>query len=298
MWDLLGERPAPRRAARHDHPRHRPVWESNHVWLIFAIVAALHVLSARVRRHRDRLNAPLTLALIGIVLRGAAFVFRNYASDTPALARTLDGRVRRVVDHRAVLFGDAVGALATGRYAWTSPFALAVGAVRGRAVRADRGGLPLRETPPARCATTSAAARSAPRSPSGCGLVPALLAHTSSRRSSPRSPARRRASRSRVAMLLGIVVMLLRRARAGTPRPRRGRRRSARGAGAAGSARRRPRSSRPLDARTAAASPAMLNAFLIAAGGRGRPHPVAAAAVRRLQRPAPNASPSDVGFDV
>jgi len=34
------------------------------------------------------LNAPLTLALLGIVLRGAAFVFRNYTSDNAMLART------------------------------------------------------------------------------------------------------------------------------------------------------------------------------------------------------------------
>ena len=64
MWDLLAS--GPRRDAQRDLIGHAigPVWESNHVWLIFAIVAALHVLSARVRRHRDRaLNVPLTLVL-------------------------------------------------------------------------------------------------------------------------------------------------------------------------------------------------------------------------------------------
>ena len=55
-----------------------PIWEANHVWLIFAIVLisaafpkALAVLSVA-------LDTPLLLMLIGITLRGSAFAFRHY----------------------------------------------------------------------------------------------------------------------------------------------------------------------------------------------------------------------------
>jgi cytochrome d ubiquinol oxidase subunit II len=55
-----------------------PIWEANHVWLIFAIILisaafpkALAVLSVA-------LDTPLLLMLIGITLRGSAFAFRHY----------------------------------------------------------------------------------------------------------------------------------------------------------------------------------------------------------------------------
>jgi cytochrome d ubiquinol oxidase subunit II len=116
VWDLLawGPRRAAQRAAITEAIG--PVWESNHVWLIFAFADIA-----------TGLNAPLCFALVGIVMRGAAFVFRNYATDSPALVS-----VWTVVFGIASLitpfwFGDAIGALATGNYAWLSPFALSTG---------------------------------------------------------------------------------------------------------------------------------------------------------------------------
>jgi cytochrome d ubiquinol oxidase subunit II len=127
VWDLLAT--GPRRAQQ----RHAiteamgPVWEANHVWLIFAIVTSFTCFPAAYADISIGLYAPLSLALVGIVLRGAAFVFRNYASDVPAIADTWTG-VFGIASLLAPFFlGDAIGALATGHYAWTSPFALAVG---------------------------------------------------------------------------------------------------------------------------------------------------------------------------
>ncbi|MBV8371089.1 MAG: cytochrome d ubiquinol oxidase subunit II, partial [Candidatus Eremiobacteraeota bacterium] len=88
VWDLFAS--GPRRQAQRDTISDAigPVWESNHVWLIFAWVALFTCFPPAYADVGTYLNAPLTLALLGIVLRGAAFVFRNYASDDPTMART------------------------------------------------------------------------------------------------------------------------------------------------------------------------------------------------------------------
>jgi cytochrome d ubiquinol oxidase subunit II len=127
VWDLLAS--GPRRDAQRDAITHAigPVWEANHVWLIFALVTSFTCFPPAYADIMIGLYAPLSLALIGIVLRGAAFVFRNYATASPALARTFSV-IFGIASLIAPFFlGDALGALATGRYAWTSPFALAVG---------------------------------------------------------------------------------------------------------------------------------------------------------------------------
>ena len=127
VWDLLAT--GPRRAEQRSAITTAigPVWEANHVWLIFVIVTSFTCFPAAYADVEIGLYAPLSFALVGIVLRGAAFVFRNYAQDSPSLARTLTV-VFGVASLLAPFFlGDALGGLATGRYAWTSPFALAVG---------------------------------------------------------------------------------------------------------------------------------------------------------------------------
>jgi cytochrome d ubiquinol oxidase subunit II len=127
VWDLLAS--GPRRDAQRNliSDAIGPVWESNHVWLIFTIVALFTCFPPAYADMATFLNVPLTLALIGIVLRGAAFVFRNYASDWVALARSWTVVFGAASILAPFFLGDAAGALATGRYEWTSPFALSVG---------------------------------------------------------------------------------------------------------------------------------------------------------------------------
>src|ERR1700694_1089600 len=74
VWDLFAS--GPRRDAQRDTISRAigPVWEANHVWLIFAIVTMFTCFPPAFADIATNLNAPLTLALIGIVLRGAAFI--------------------------------------------------------------------------------------------------------------------------------------------------------------------------------------------------------------------------------
>ncbi len=126
VWDLFAS--GPRRKAQREAVSAAigPVWEANHVWLIFAIVTLFTCFPLAFADFSIGLYVPLTIALIGIVLRGAAFVFRHYAGDgTTARAWTVVFGVASLLT--PFFLGDAVGALATGSYAWTSPFATAIG---------------------------------------------------------------------------------------------------------------------------------------------------------------------------
>jgi cytochrome d ubiquinol oxidase subunit II len=128
VWDLLAW--GPRAKAQRDAISDAigPVWESNHVWLIFAVVTLFTCFPPAFADIATGLNAPLCFALVGIVMRGSAFVFRNYATESPALVRLCTATFGVASLITPFWFGDAIGALATGRYAWLAPFALSTGA--------------------------------------------------------------------------------------------------------------------------------------------------------------------------
>lgn len=127
VWDMLatGERRNAQRAA----VTHAigPVWEANHVWLIFAIVLFFACFPGAFADVFVGLYFPLTFALAGVVLRGAAFVFRNFAEDAVRTAGAWTAVFGAASIIAPFFFGASIGAVATGRYAWTSPFALGIG---------------------------------------------------------------------------------------------------------------------------------------------------------------------------
>ena len=57
-----------------------PVWESNHVWLIFLLVVFFTAFPPAFASINVVLFIPLLLAVIGIVLRGSSFVFKTHGS--------------------------------------------------------------------------------------------------------------------------------------------------------------------------------------------------------------------------
>jgi cytochrome d ubiquinol oxidase subunit II len=137
VWDLLAS--GPRKHQQRDLVAHAigPVWEANHVWLILAIVLLFTCFPKAFARIAIALHVPLTLMLIGIVLRGSAFVFQTYGGGgrrTFAIASLVT----------PVLLGVCVGAVAAGAIGleggawgsgfhvlyvapWLTAFALAVG---------------------------------------------------------------------------------------------------------------------------------------------------------------------------
>jgi cytochrome d ubiquinol oxidase subunit II len=78
FWDLTAGGPE-----RGEHPRDTiehsigPVWEANHVWLIFIFVILWTSFPEAYASITLTLFVPLTIAALGIVLRGASFAFRK-----------------------------------------------------------------------------------------------------------------------------------------------------------------------------------------------------------------------------
>ena len=113
MWDLLagkGER-AERARAQIDRSI-APVWEANHVWLIFVLVVLWTAFPPAFSAVMTTLYIPLALAALGIVLRGSGFAFRH---ALPGPVRTPATRVFGASSVLTPFFlGAVVGAIASG----------------------------------------------------------------------------------------------------------------------------------------------------------------------------------------
>jgi cytochrome bd ubiquinol oxidase subunit II len=120
VWDLFAT--GPRRAAQRDAISQAmgPVWEANHVWLIFVVVIIFSGFPAAYAALSIALFVPFHLVLLGIILRGAAFVFRAYSPQSardagagPSARRwgAIFGTASVVTP---VLLGMCLGAVSTG----------------------------------------------------------------------------------------------------------------------------------------------------------------------------------------
>jgi len=141
VWDLLarGSRAEKERAAIANALG--PVWEANNVWLIFVIVLTWTTFPIVYAAISTALFIPLTLALVGIIFRGAAFGFRSAYGRRIGAAQAW-GRVFSVASViTPFLLGMVAGAIAGGDIrvhgqevianywtTWTTPFAFACGA--------------------------------------------------------------------------------------------------------------------------------------------------------------------------
>ncbi len=118
-WDLTagGPRRGARLRTRIDHSL-GPVWEANHVWLIFVLVFLWTGFPSAFSTIMTTLAVPLGLALIGIVLRGASFAFRKFADSLPqAQAFGVVFATSSVLT--PFFLGTVAGALASGRVSST-----------------------------------------------------------------------------------------------------------------------------------------------------------------------------------
>ena len=91
-----------------------PIWEANHVWLILVIVLLFVAFPPAFAAISIALHIPLAVMLVGIVLRGSAFVFRSYDVQTDDV-QTRWSRLFAVGSIVSpVMLGVCVGAIASG----------------------------------------------------------------------------------------------------------------------------------------------------------------------------------------
>ena len=114
-----------------------PVWEANHVWLIFVLVICWTAYPEAFASIFSTLTVPLFIAAIGIILRGTAYAIHA------GTAREIERRaVDRIFSISSVLtpfaLGTVVGAIASGRVpvgnaqgdlvtGWLNPSSVAIG---------------------------------------------------------------------------------------------------------------------------------------------------------------------------
>ncbi|HEX2972176.1 MAG TPA: cytochrome d ubiquinol oxidase subunit II [Tepidisphaeraceae bacterium] len=81
VWDLFATGPRKHQQRLAIAQAMGPVWEANHVWLIFVIVVLFTCFPYGYAPLGVALFVPFHLALVGIMLRGASFVFRGYTQQ-------------------------------------------------------------------------------------------------------------------------------------------------------------------------------------------------------------------------
>jgi len=140
VWDLLASGPRAKRQRELIAKAIAPIWEANHVWLILVVVVLFTAFPPAYALISTSLHVALLLLLLGIVLRGSAFVFRsNDTTHSDEHARW--GRVFATASLcTPILLGVVVGAISSNSirapnehealayfFTWAAPFPFAVG---------------------------------------------------------------------------------------------------------------------------------------------------------------------------
>jgi len=115
VWDLLATGPRKGRQRALIAEAIAPVWEANHVWLIFVLTGLLAAFPTVFADLSVALYLPLSLVLLGIVFRGAAFAFRAHGDRDSTWVRTWT-RVFGIASLVSpFLLGAAAASIASGR---------------------------------------------------------------------------------------------------------------------------------------------------------------------------------------
>ena len=117
VWEFITVLRASDKERQHIYKAIGPVWEANHVWLIFVLVILMNGFPLAFAALSRALWLPLLMALCGIVFRGASFAFRSYGQESYR-ERKLWEAVFAIASTATPLFlGASAGAVASGKLA-------------------------------------------------------------------------------------------------------------------------------------------------------------------------------------
>jgi cytochrome d ubiquinol oxidase subunit II len=139
LWDLIaGDAETGQRPRARIQRSLTPVWEANHVWLIFILVVLWTAFPDAFAAIMSTLYVPLALAAFGIVLRGAGFAFRKSIRRLE-LRRAMGATFAISSVLTPFFMGTVVGAVAAGNVpaggngdafsSWLEPLPLLTGAL-------------------------------------------------------------------------------------------------------------------------------------------------------------------------
>jgi cytochrome d ubiquinol oxidase subunit II len=127
FWDLLAGSATAGKARRERIAESiGPVWEANHVWLIFALVVTWTGFPTVFASIASTLYIPLTIVAFGVILRGSAFAFRKTVTEV-AIQRIFGVSFALSSVITPFFLGMIAGAIASGRV----PLGIAQGDVIG-----------------------------------------------------------------------------------------------------------------------------------------------------------------------
>jgi cytochrome bd ubiquinol oxidase subunit II len=140
VWDLFASRDRAQAQRNLISAAIGPVWEANHVWLIFVLTGLLSAFPSVFADLSVALYLPFSLALVGIVLRGSAFAFRSHGEPESTWQRSWTRIFGIASLVTPFVLGAAAASIASGRIrvvdgrvradlvsAWTSPLSLFAG---------------------------------------------------------------------------------------------------------------------------------------------------------------------------
>jgi cytochrome d ubiquinol oxidase subunit II len=140
FWQLTAGR-GERAEQIREHARHSlgPVWEANHVWLIFVLTVFWTAYPRAFESIASTLAVPLFIAVIGIIFRGTTYALRAGAF-TPRESRVIDTTFSVSSILTPFALGSAIGAIATNRVpvgnaaghlfsSWLNPTSVLIGAL-------------------------------------------------------------------------------------------------------------------------------------------------------------------------
>src|SRR5436305_4858181 len=115
LWQLAAGRGRhAERIREHAHHSMAPVWEANHVWLIFVLTVFWTAYPRAFGSIASTLALPLFIAALGIIFRGAAYALRAGASSPRE-----SGLIDTIFSLSSILtpfaLGAAIGGIATDR---------------------------------------------------------------------------------------------------------------------------------------------------------------------------------------
>jgi cytochrome d ubiquinol oxidase subunit II len=115
VWDLVATGDRKERQRELISEAIAPVWEANHVWLIFVLTGLVAAFPTVFADLSIALYVPFSLVLLGIVFRGAAFAFRAHGDRGSPWVRTWT-RVFGIASLVSpFLLGAAAASIASGR---------------------------------------------------------------------------------------------------------------------------------------------------------------------------------------
>ncbi|MFC0038198.1 cytochrome d ubiquinol oxidase subunit II [Actinomadura rayongensis] len=123
LWHLFARRRTDREVIEHAMG---PLWEANHVWLIFVMVMTWTAFPPIFASVMTEHWVPLSLAALGIVARGSTFVFAKAVPDHHVRYGVVFGVSSLLTPF---CFGAVATAITTGDGTWLSPAGLYGGAL-------------------------------------------------------------------------------------------------------------------------------------------------------------------------